>query len=162
MRRLSLAVDLEDWEKRTKFSQKKLIRWVQKILHHLGWEKVRCSLVLVNDSQMRRLHARFLGKDRTTDVLAFRQMEATSFPHKGLPFLGDVAVSIETAKRVGPSFGNRWDEELLLYICHGILHLMGYQDSTSRAKAKMEKKQETILKEVLRRRWRSKRPKPLF
>lgn len=153
---------IENRQKRTRISKAKLIRWTTKMLKLLGWKRVGLSIVLVNDSEMRRLHRRFLGEDSATDVLAFGQMEGKFFPQPPTPFLGDVVVSVETAKRMAPHFGNRWDEELLLYVCHGLLHLMGYRDSTPPAKQRMEKRQAAIVRKTLVPLWRSRRPKPLF
>ena len=162
MVRSRFEVIVRNRQKRTRLSAAKLTRWIKKMLTLLGWRCVGLSVVLVNDSEIRRLHERFLGEDQPTDVLAFGQMEAGSLPPAKVPFLGDVVASVERAKRVGPEFGTHWDEELLLYICHGILHLMGYRDSTPRRKAQMEAKQKKILKKLLRERWQFRRRKPLF
>ena len=136
--------------------------WTRKILELVGLKRARLSLVLVDDSQIRRYHRRFRGHDWPTDVLAFEPRRGKYLPETDTPFFGDVIVSVQTAKRVAPRFGNRWDEELLLYLCHGILHLRGYRDSTPRQKVRMEKKQETILRKALGGRWRSKKRKRLF
>lgn len=164
MRKLRSAVKItvENRQKRIPISQTKLKRWAEKILRVVGWKKVSLSIVLVRDSEIRRLHRRFMGVDEPTDVLAFGQLEGKLFPQPGIPFLGDVVISIETARRAAPQFGNRWDEEVLLYLCHGILHLMGYRDSTSGRKAEMDRKQQQILKRILDGRWRSKKQKRLF
>jgi len=148
-----IEIFIENRQNKKRVSEAKLAGWIRKILKRMGWKKVSLSLALVTDSEIRRLHRQFMGIDSVTDVLAFPQKK---------PFLGDVVVSVETALRVGPYFGNRWDEELLLYVCHGILHLKGYRDSTARKKARMDKKQESILKEILGAKWRSKKRKPLF
>lgn len=153
---------IENRQKRTRLSQAKLLRTTRKILKLLGWRRAGLSLVLVNDGEIRRLHRQFMEDDRPTDVLAFGQMEGKFFPQIGVPFLGDVVVSVERAKRMAPRFGNRWDQELVLYICHGILHLMGYRDSTLREKARMDEKQLGILRKVLGPQWRSKKQKLLF
>lgn len=140
----------------------KLTTITKKMLKLLGQKRGMLSVVLVRNRQMRELHRRYLGKDRTTDVLAFGQGEGRFCIPDPFSFLGDVVVSVDEAKRVGPRFGHRWDEELLFYICHGILHLKGWRDSTPQDRVRMERKQEQILKRVLGRLWRSKRRKPLF
>ncbi len=159
---LRFEVLIENRQKRTSISRAKLERWVRRILKLVGWHRAALSVLLVSDAEIRRLHRQYKGEDRATDVLAFGQMEGKSFPQVKAPLLGDVVVSVETAKRVGPQYGNRWDKELLLYILHGILHLMGYRDSTARPKARMERKQEIILKKLLGAEWRSKKRKRLF
>jgi len=141
-------VAIENRTRRSRISIPKLTRLTKKILKLLQWKGPSLSVILVGDTEMRKLHRKYLGEDSPTDVLAFEG--------------GDVAVSVDQAQRAGPRFGNAWDEELLLYVCHGVLHLMGWRDSTRLAKAKMDKKQEQILKKVLGPSWRSKKRKPLF
>ena len=111
---------------------------------------------------MRGLHRKFLGKDRSTDVLAFGRNKENFFSFRKNPFLGDVVISVETALRRAPEFGNRWDVELLLYLIHGVLHLMGFRDSTPKEKRKMRTKEEETLTKLLGASWRSKKQKPLF
>jgi len=77
-------------------------------------------------------------------------------------FLGDIVVSVQTAKRAASKFGNPWDVEVLLYIAHGLLHLTGYRDSTPRQKSRMEARQEKILRKVLGKKWQFGKQKPLF
>lgn len=97
--------------------------------------------------------------DSATDCLAFGPFERRL---SSGDYLGEVVVSVEMAARVGPQFGNPWDVELLLYICHGILHLMGYRDLSKTAKHKMDKKQDQVLRKILGPKWQSKKRKPLF
>ncbi|MBI2166797.1 MAG: rRNA maturation RNase YbeY [Candidatus Omnitrophica bacterium] len=155
-------ITVENRQKRIRILRPRLLRRVREVLARLGWKRAGLSLLLVDDAEIRRLHRRFLGQDRATDVLAFGQQEGKPFPGRGTPFLGDVVVSVETARRAGPEYGNRWDEELLLYLCHGILHLMGWQDSTPAQRARMDRKQQNLLRKVLGARWRSKNRKLLF
>ena len=114
---------------------------------------VTLSVVLVEDKEMSRLHHQFLGIKGPTDVLAFEQRR---------PFLGDVVLSAETAQRRAPEFGNRWDKELLLYLIHGILHLLGFRDAPSKEKKKMHAKEEKILNQLLGPSWPFKKQKLLF
>jgi len=77
----------------------------------------------VNDRRMRGLNARFLGKEKRTDVLAF------PFDERGpVPLLGEVVVSWETAKRQARRLGHSLEQELHLLTIHGLLHLVGYDD----------------------------------
>jgi probable rRNA maturation factor len=50
---------------------------------------------------------------------------------------GQIVVSADTAERVAPQYGWSTDEELLLYVIHGALHLVGYDDTTDAARRRM-------------------------
>lgn len=143
-----MGIWITNRQKKIRLSKTKLEQWTRKILKLAGWDRGELSVVLADDPEIARYHRRFLGEEGATDVLAFEP--------------GDLVISVETAKKAAPRFGNRWDEELLLYLCHGILHLQGYRDSTLREKARMDKKQTLILQKALGSRWRSKKRKPLF
>ena len=157
-----MKVFISDRQREVRLSKAKVGRWARRILKILGWKRAILSLVLVNDSAIQELHRKFLRKNSPTDVLAFGQNPGEELVSSEAPFLGDVVISVETARRRGPEFGNRWDVEVLLYIIHGILHLMGFRDSTQREKQKMRSREDEILNHLLGESWRSKKLKPLF
>jgi len=65
---------------------------------------------------------------------------------KGL--LGDIAVSVDAAKRQAKDFGTTKKRELYLYIIHGTLHLLGYDDTTGRGFKRMQAKETRILNSI--------------
>jgi len=91
-------------------------------------EPVNVNIAVVDDGQIRRLNAKFSGVDSATDVLAFPMGE--SLPDEEGTFLGDVVVSAERAAAVAEKYGHTPEEELVLYVVHGLLHLLGYDDAT--------------------------------
>ncbi len=77
------------------------------------------SILVVTDAAMRRLNRRWRSKDRATDVL--------SFPSAGPgPFLGDVVISLDMARRAAREEGRALGAELDRYLAHGLLHLLGH------------------------------------
>ena len=119
------------------------------ILKTLGWKKAGLSVLLTGDLRIRKLNKKYLRHDRATDVIAFSQLEGKPLvSSKQSPFLGDIVISLETTARQAAVFGNSFDYELHFYLCHGILHLMGWDDATPSLAAKMDKKQKMILKEI--------------
>jgi probable rRNA maturation factor len=99
------------------------------------------SIAFVTDRAIRKLNRRFLGHDFATDVL--------SFPLGGDPW-GELVISAEFAAREARSRGIPLEEELLRYVAHGILHLLGYDDHDPREKARMWRRQERELRRVIR------------
>lgn len=106
------------------------------------------EIVFLTDSAMRPLNRKYRKKDRPTDVLSFN-INAPELG-KGRSF-GEIFISTDTALRNSKEFGTRFENEVALYIIHGILHLSGYEDYTPRDRSRMSKKQEAILERLCKR-----------
>src|SRR5437588_6386463 len=99
-------------------------------------------VAIISDRQMVRLHQRFSGIAGPTDVLSFHH--------------GEIVISAETARRQARAFGSTTENELRLYIVHGLLHLCGFDDTSPRARAAMYQAQDQLLSDALRRERRVK------
>jgi len=107
------------------------------------------GLTFVNDPQMRRINYRHRWIDRTTDVLAF---PAGSAVCAGAPLvLGDVVISIDTARRQAREAGATLREECRRLLIHGYLHLLGYDHERSRPEAERMRRMERRLEAQLGR-----------
>lgn len=100
------------------------------------------SLTLVGDAQIRRLKRRWFGVDAATDVLSF---PAGDFPGPGPRPLGDVVISVDTARRAARQLGTSVQHELALYLAHGVLHLLGLDHQTKAAARKMARLERRLL-----------------
>jgi probable rRNA maturation factor len=90
------------------------------------------SICLVDNKMIKRLNRKYFGKACATDVISF----AT----------GDMAVSAETAVSNAALFQSTPLYELMLYVAHGTLHAIGYEDKTARGRKLMQSKAERALK----------------
>ncbi|MCP4654353.1 MAG: rRNA maturation RNase YbeY [bacterium] len=99
------------------------------------------SLVVrfVSDRAMRRLNSTYRRQDRSTDVLSFPGYGQPGYgqpgdgqPGDGLPesHLGDVVVSVPTARRQAAELGHGVERELRILMLHGILHCLGHDHTT--------------------------------
>ena len=104
----------------------------QTILSETVKESPEISVCLVDDKMMKRLNRKYFGKNTSTDVIAFNT--------------GDIAVSTDTAAINSQVFKTTPPDELLLYVIHGTLHVLGYDDKTAGQRTVMENKSEKILK----------------
>lgn len=93
----------------------------------------------MNDEKMKALNFRYLGRDYPTDCLAFDMSQ-------GHTLCADIAISTDTASSNAKRFNTTVEYELYLYLVHGLLHLYGYDDKTTRQKRIMEKKATGILR----------------
>ena len=96
---------------------------------------------------MRELNRDYRGKDRPTDVLSFSQLEGEPMqPEEEEPVaLGDIVISIDTAKRQAAEKGHSLSDELDLLVVHGMLHLLGYDDETDEQAEVMREHEICIL-----------------
>ncbi|HOK54826.1 MAG TPA: rRNA maturation RNase YbeY [Armatimonadota bacterium] len=117
-------------------NQDRLRKTAQKLLLAQGCpETSEVSVLLTDDAEITVLNRNYLGKDRPTDVISFYQAEK---PEERGDILGDVVISVETAKRQADERGKSLDDELDLLLAHGILHLLGYTDYTEEEARQMQ------------------------
>lgn len=100
------------------------------------------SLSLVRDPEIRRLKKGWFGIDAATDVLSF---PAGDFPGPGPRPLGDIVISLDTARRAAKDFGSTLERELALYLAHGLLHLLGHDHQTRAEARKMARLERKLL-----------------
>jgi probable rRNA maturation factor len=98
------------------------------------------SVTLVDDEAMAELHARYSKVEGPTDVLAFPLEDGD-----GPGLLGEVVVSTDTAAREARARKLPFLRELLLYVAHGTLHLLGHDDHDPLARRRMHRRQAALL-----------------
>ncbi|HUR37913.1 MAG TPA: rRNA maturation RNase YbeY [Planctomycetota bacterium] len=104
--------------------------------------KKNLSVAFVTNAAIRKINRRFLKHDFATDVI--------SFP-LGTDLLGELVISAEFAVGEAAKRKIPVEEELLRYVAHGILHLLGYDDHEPADRAAMWKRQERELSRLLGR-----------
>ncbi|MDD5496789.1 MAG: rRNA maturation RNase YbeY [Candidatus Omnitrophica bacterium] len=127
------------------FINERLIkRVVAHIFRFLGNERLTVDLgfIFLSDRQITEYNKKYKGENRATDVLSFDLTD----PGNPAALLGEVFISIDSAVKNSRIFRTIFQEEFVLYIIHGILHLTGYDDRTRGLSRKMESKQGEILK----------------
>ena len=121
----------------------------RRILAELGLLDAELSLLFVNDLQIQALNQRYLRRDKPTNVLAFPMRKGEfSILHPHL--LGDIVISVETAKRQSNRFGLNKMGMIILLMVHGVLHLIGYEhEGTKRGAREMAVKQRELFRRVV-------------
>lgn len=104
------------------------------------------SLSLVDDSRIRELNRAYRGKDRATDVLSFPLISASDATPERL--LGDVVISVETARRQAGEYGASLQRELYRLLIHGLLHLMGHDHVASSERLAMRREERRLAKAI--------------
>lgn len=140
-----IEIDVKNLQRKHPVDRERTRALAVRALEAAGYEDAQVSIVMVSDRRMRAMNRAYRGLDRTTDVLAFSQVEgegAGAHPE----VLGDVVVSVESAARQAVEAGWSLGEELNLLVVHGMLHLAGYDHVRDpSAKAEMERMAAKIL-----------------
>ena len=99
-------------------------------------KKITISLSLVRDRTIKTLNKSFRGKNSATDVLSFIPLDICKAQNG---FLGDIIISVDTAKKNAKEQGVAFKEELLRLSVHGVLHLLGYDHEFNAKKKDADK-----------------------
>jgi probable rRNA maturation factor len=135
---------LSNRQRRIRLPESGLRRLVGAVLRDQGIRGAEVGVVFVDDRAIHALNRQYRNKNRPTDVLAFRLAQSPG--ELSPPLLGDVVVSVETARRQARQRGIAWQQELCRYVIHGVLHLLGHEDETRRGFARQQRLQEELLK----------------
>jgi probable rRNA maturation factor len=128
-----LIIEIADEQNSHTCDQSPLKRAVREVLKEAGIRSGEISIAIVDDRRMHELNRQYLEHDYPTDVLSFvleRDESAGSLD-------GEIIVSADYAAREATRFGWSADDELLLYVIHGCLHLLGHDDQTPEGAAAM-------------------------
>lgn len=101
------------------------------------------SYIFCNDEYLLTLNKQYLNHDTLTDILTFTLSDVS------LPIVSEIYISVERVKENALIHQVDFLNELYRVMIHGILHLCGYNDSTSEEKQQMRKKEDVYLKESL-------------
>lgn len=103
------------------------------------------SILLTDDAEIQGLNQQYRHIDRPTDVLAFAMREGIG-SDLNPQLLGDLVISVPTARCQSTVHGHSLDIELAILSVHGTLHLLGYDHQTPEEAEIMFEKQETLLR----------------
>jgi probable rRNA maturation factor len=113
------------------------------LLDELLVTKVELGVHLVTAEEMSRVHKQYMNIEGSTDVI--------TFDHGSRPpeiIHGEIFISVEDAIAQAREFKTAWQSELVRYVAHGILHLLAYDDLEPRARAKMKREENRLLRQL--------------
>lgn len=108
-------------------------------------KKAVITICFVNNKIIKQLNKKHLGKNRPTDVITFNMLPA----EKSNCFNAEIAISTDTVISNAKIYKTPVIYELFLYVAHGILHAVGYDDKTKKQREIMCKKEINIINKIL-------------
>ena len=113
------------------------------VLEDQGVDDGTITTIFGQDELLLSLKKQFFKKNQFTDVIAFR---FNNFKEKFVE--GEVYISLPRAKENAKIFGEPFEKEVVKLLIHGVLHLLGYDDSSIKSKREMTLLENTYLKMV--------------
>jgi probable rRNA maturation factor len=134
-----MLIEVSNRQRALRFDARRLERAVEAVLTGARIDEAEVSVAVVDDATIQALNRQYLAHDDATDVLSFvLERDARRLD-------GEVIVSSETAVRSAPRFGWSAEDELLLYVIHGTLHLVGYNDGSPEERDVMRQQESHYL-----------------
>ncbi len=138
-----MKVAVRNLQKKSPINPKRITTTVLKITSQEGIKKSgEITVCFVNDSKIKGLNLTYLGKSNPTDVIAFDISE----PKYENGMFADIVISTDRAIDNADVFKTSTLFELYLYVIHGVLHILGYDDRNKKDKIIMRKREKDLLK----------------
>ena len=128
-------IHLRDDVSAPELSARRLKTTAQKLLTATDRGGAELSILLTGDEYIRELNRTHRGKDKATDVL--------SFPGNGT-VLGDIAISVDTARRQAAEYDAPLQNEINRLLIHGLLHVLGHDHHEPAERAAMEAEERRL------------------
>lgn len=113
-------------------------QWLEKVIESEGKIVGEISYIFCSDDYLYKMNVQYLNHDTLTDVITFDYTEANKIS-------GDIFISIPRVEENASDFGKTFADELNRVMVHGILHLCGYKDKTTKDEKIMRLKEDEKL-----------------
>jgi probable rRNA maturation factor len=145
-----MEIQIKNLQKKVLLNLPQIKKLTKAVLKFQEQHASQISLVFVSRQRICQLNKKYLKRPEATDVLAFDLSDA---PGPARTFgrsilIGDIVVSTDAAIQNARIYQTSVSEELMLYIIHGILHLLGFDDHKTRDIHRMRQKEEALLQRL--------------
>ena len=120
-------------------NETKVSKWLTRAVKKEGFSVGEVVYAFFNDDDLKALNSKHLNHDYFTDVISFNDS-------KGTVLNGNIAISIDRVRENAERYKTSFNNELLRVMVHGLLHFMGYNDSSEKETQQMRDKEDDNLK----------------
>lgn len=119
-------------------SKNKIRNWIKHSIEKELKKTGLINIIFTSDNYLLDINKKYLSHNYLTDIITFNYCEKNTIN-------GDIYISIETVLNNSKRFIVSFEDEIRRVIIHGILHLIGYNDSTNAEKIQMREKENNYL-----------------
>jgi probable rRNA maturation factor len=120
-------------------SPRKTKTWIREVIRKEKRELAHINFIFCSDQYLLSVNEQYLNNKTLTDIITFDNSDG------GMALEGDIFISVERVQSNALELGTDPDDELHRVLIHGVLHLLGYSDKSSRQKSLMRKKEDACL-----------------
>jgi probable rRNA maturation factor len=122
-----------------KIDKKKTHLLIGELKRELKFDITSFEVNFVSNEEIFEINSRYLKHFSTTDIITF------NYSGENFNFDGEIFISFDEAKENAKKFGVSFDNELLRLVIHGVLHMIGLDDTTAQKKKVMKKKENELV-----------------
>ncbi len=140
-----MAIQIENRQSEAKIDLRRIRSVLSRLLRHLGRDDSELSILLVDDMAIREINRSYLDRDHATNVISFPMQEG-EFGGVNPKVLGDIVISVETARTEAKKARIPADDEIDFLLIHGLLHLVGYnhENTTPAEETRMKEMEDEL------------------
>jgi probable rRNA maturation factor len=146
-RRDCMTVTITNRQRKRKINSRLLKKIVGTLLTELDIQETELGINLVAASEMALVNETFLQHKGSTDVITFNYSDKT----EGTFLRGEFFVCVDEAFLQARKYGTNWQSEVVRYIVHGVLHLLGHDDLKSNLRRKMKREENRLVRLLAKR-----------
>lgn len=124
--------------KRPKLRYRNISSWIKQIIGKFNFSAGNLTYIFCDDEYLKIINTKYLNHDFYTDIVTFDYND-------GKIISGDMFISVDRVSENAVIFGSDFSDELLRVIVHGLLHLLGFNDSSETEKATMRKMEDECI-----------------
>jgi probable rRNA maturation factor len=127
-------------------------RVVDELIAELELAEVELGISIVSAREMALVNETFLQHEGATDVITFDHLEKQKTKSRKQKIIhGELFICVEVAMTQAKEFGTTWQSEVVRYIVHGMLHLLGYDDLKPHLRRVMKREENRLMRRLAKR-----------
>ncbi len=119
-------------------NKRKVVSWIKEIVSGYGKATGEISIIFTSDDYILEINNQFLNHNFYTDIITFDYSTENIIE-------GDIFISIDTVLSNSKTFNTTFNQEILRVVIHGVLHLIGFKDKTTKEKLVMRRNEDLAL-----------------
>lgn len=144
-----MNVIIANRQRTKKINARRLKEIVRAVFDELNITEAELGIHLVGAKEMARVNWEYLQHEGATDVITFDHAEKRKAESRKRKFIhGELFICVDVAVKQAKEFKSSWQAEVVRYIVHGVLHLLGFDDLKPQMRRKMKREENRLVRRL--------------